>query len=220
MSTVLKPFGLKPAYHPSGLDRAIPFAGQQADGTTKTYTLASGAFYQYTPLGLGTAGLLTVAATAGTGGATASQVFGSFDGVEYTNTDGRRSVAKYITAATAAAVTEITFWIFQDPSLVYEIQATGSIDANSIGLQYNFSPTAGYLTTSGTAIGVGGAGFSTTALNPTAVAASAQGQLRVYGLGRDTAVPAGSAVNAWNDTYTIVQVQIANNSFTANKTAP
>ncbi|NBR59871.1 MAG: hypothetical protein EBT89_12040, partial [Opitutaceae bacterium] len=70
------------------------------------------------------------------------------------------------------------------------------------------------------AIGVGGAGFSTTALNPTAVAAGAQGQLRVYGLGRDVAVPAGSAVNAWNDAYTIVQVQIANNSFTANKTAP
>ena len=27
MSSTFQPFGLKPAYHPSGLDRAVPFAG-------------------------------------------------------------------------------------------------------------------------------------------------------------------------------------------------
>jgi len=27
MATTFKPFGLKPAYHPSGLDRAVAFVG-------------------------------------------------------------------------------------------------------------------------------------------------------------------------------------------------
>ena len=35
MSTTFKPFGLKPVYHPSGLDRAVPFVG------TNTYNPVS-----------------------------------------------------------------------------------------------------------------------------------------------------------------------------------
>jgi hypothetical protein len=50
----------------------------------------------------------------------------------------------------------------------------------------------------------------------TAVASGAQGQVRVVGLGREAAFPAGET-NAWGDTYTIVQVKIANNAFVAPK---
>jgi len=38
----------------------------------------------------------------------------------------------------------------------------------------------------------------------------------VIGLGREVAYPAGE-LNAWSDAYTIVQVQIANNTFVAPK---
>jgi len=219
MSTTFKPFGMKPVYHPSGLDRAVPFVGTNTFVAGSTYTApysltgAQTAFYQYQPVALTASGQLTVAAQAAAS-TTIGRVYGVFDGVEYTNSDGRRSVSKYATKATLDASTDIVFWIFADPALVYEIQANGSVTTAAIGTQYNFDTTAGSLVTSGTAIGVGGAGFSTTALLATAVAAGAQGQVRVVGLGREVAYPAGSN-NSWGDAFTIVQVQIANNMFAA-----
>lgn len=209
MSTTLKPFGLKPAYHPSGLDRAVPFVGTNSftgNDFNAPYSLAGGqAFYQYQPVAINGSGQLTIAGTAPAN----STVYGVFDGVEFTDSQGRRSVAKWISKAALDASSQILFWIFQDPFLVYEIQATGAIPSSSIGKQFNFSSTSGYTTTDGISIGVGGAGFSTTAMNPSSVT---NGQLVVIGLGREAAYPAGE-LNQWNDTYTIVQVQIANEAF-------
>ena len=220
MSTVFQPFGLKPAYHPSGLDRSVPFVGTNNFNLTSTtggaytapYSLtgAQVAFYQYTPVAITSTGQLTIAnQTAGSG-----KVYGSFDGVEYTTAEGRRTLGKSITAASLAAATQIVFWIFQDPALVYEIQVNGSANANAIGSEYNFDTTTGSLVTDGYTIGTGGAGFSTTALLATPVASGAQGQVRVVGLGREVAYPPGST-NQWSDAYTIVQVVIANNQFSA-----
>ncbi len=217
MSATFKPFGLKPAYHPSGLDRAVPFVGTNTfvTGATATapYSLSSGqAFYQYQPVGITASGQLTIAAAA----AATSPVYGVFDGVEFTDSQGRRSVSKWASKATLDASTEILFWIFADPSLVYEIQSEGSVSTAAIGSQYNFSSTVGNTPTGGTAIGNGGAGFSTTAIAATAVTAGQQGQVRVVGLGREVAFPTGE-LNAWGDAKTIVQVQIANNTFVAPK---
>jgi len=220
MSTVFQPFGLKPAYHPSGLDRSVPFVGTNNYNLTSTtggaysapYSLtgAQVAFYQYTPVAITSTGQLTIAnQTAGSG-----KVYGSFDGVEYTTAEGRRTLGKSITATSLAAATQIVFWIFQDPALVYEIQVNGSANANAIGSEYNFDTTTGSLVTDGYTIGTGGAGFSTTALLATPVASGAQGQVRVVGLGREVAYPPGST-NQWSDAYTIVQVVIANNQFSA-----
>lgn len=214
MSTTLKPFGLKPSFHPSGLDRSTPFAGTNSyvTGTpnfSATYGITAGqAFYQYQPVAVNGSGALTVASQ------TTDRLIGSFDGVEYTDSSGRRSVSKWISYEALAASTQIVFWIFSDPQLVYEIQAAGSIAATAIGKGYNFSATSGYTPLSGTSIGVGGAGFSTCALNPTAVTAGTQGQVKVVGLGREVAYPSGE-LNAWGDTNTIVQVQIANSQLVA-----
>ena len=179
MSTTLKPFGLKPSFHPSGLDRATPFTGTNSyvTGTpnfSAGYTLSSGqAFYQYTPVAVDSSGNLTLAATTA-----ASRLIGSFDGVEFTDSQGRRSVAKWISKAALDASSQIVFWIFSDPALVYEIQAAGSVANTAIGKDFNFSATSGYTTADGTTVGTsGGAGFSTTALNPTAVSAGTQGQV-------------------------------------------
>ena len=215
MSATFKPFGLKPAYHPSGLDRATPFVGTNSFVTggaySAPYSLSAGqSFYQYQPVALTASNQLTIAA------ADTTPVFGVFDGVEFTDSQGRRSVAKYASKATLDASTDIIFWIFSDPELVYEAQVNGSAGTGSIGQQYNFSSATGYTTADGYSIGVGGAGFSTTALASTAVANGSQGQVRVVGLGREAAYPPGET-NAWGDAYTIVQVKIANNSFVAPK---
>jgi hypothetical protein len=217
MATTFKPFGLKPAYHPNGLDRAVAFVGTNsflgADTFNAPYSLSSGqAFYQYQPVALTSSNQLTIAA------ADTTPVYVVFDGVEFTDSQGRRSVAKWISKAALDASTQIIFWIFQDPALVYEAQVEGSAGTDSMGQQYNFSTTTGATTADGTSIGVGGAGFSTTALAATPVGTGVQGQVRVVGLGREVAFPAGET-NQWGDTYTIVQVQIANNSFVAPKTS-
>jgi hypothetical protein len=215
MSTVYQPFGLKPAYHPSGLDRAVPFVGTNtfipASGYSAPYSLGSGeAFYQYQPVGLNSSGQLTIGATA----AATAPLYGVFDGVEFTDSQGRRSVAKWAAKTTLDASTQIVFWIFQDPNIVYEAQINGSATASAIGKQYDFdatnTPVVGY------AIGNGGAGFSQAALEATANASGSQGQVRVVGLGREVAYPSG-VTNQWGDAYTIVQVTIANNSFVAPK---
>jgi hypothetical protein len=217
MSTTLRPFGMKPIFHPSGLDRAVPFAGTNSFVTGVTYTapysLSTGqSFYQYQPVGITSSGQLTIAATA----AATSPVYGVFDGVEYTTAEGRRTVGKSISKASLDAASAIVFWIFQDPSLVYEIQAAGSVTSAAIGSQYNFSAGTNQTTADGYTIGTGGAGFSTTALAASPVASGAQGQVRVVGLGREVAYPSGE-LNNWGDTYTIVQVELANNTFRAPK---
>ena len=222
MATVFKPFGLKPVYHPSGLDRATAFVGTNTYNTGTTYTapysLAAGqSFFEFQPVAITTAGQLTIAAQSATGGS-AGKVFGVFNGVEYTDSSGRRSVAKSISKAALDASTEILFWIFSDPGLVYEAQVNGSATTASIGKEYDFDTTAGYTVADGITIGNGGAGFSTTALKSAAVATGTQGQVRVVGLGREVAYPAGSN-NAWGDAYTIVQVQICNNQFAAPSVA-
>jgi hypothetical protein len=214
MATTLKPFGLKPVYHPSGLDRATPFVGTNSFTTgsgsyTAPYSLSAGqTFYQFQPVAVNSSGQLTIAEAAAASGA----VYGVFDGVEFTDSQGRRSVAKGASKATLDASTDIIFWIFSDPELVYEAQINGSATTAAIGSQYNFETATGLTPASGTAIGNGGAFFSTCALNDTAVASAAQGQVRVIGLGREVAYPTGE-LNAWGDTYTIVQVKIANNTF-------
>ena len=219
MSTVFQPFGLKPAYHPSGLDRSVPFVGTNSyttNGATYTapYSLSGAqvAFYQYTPVALTSSGQLTIANQTAASG----KVYGSFDGVEYTTAEGRRTLGKSISKASLDAASAIVFWIFQDPEIVYEIQCGASVTSAAIGSEYNFSATSGYTTADGYTIGTGGAGFSTTAIANSAVASGAKGQVRVVGLGREVAYPAGS-LNNWGDTYKIVQVQIANNTFRAPK---
>ena len=139
-------------------------------------------------------------------------MFGVFDGVEFTDSQGRRSVAKWASKLTLDASTQIIFWIFSDPALVYEVQCNGSVATSAIGREYDFDATNN--ATSGTAIGNGGAGFSTTALASAPVSVGAQGQVKVVGLGREVAFPTGET-NAWADAKTIVQVQIANSQIVA-----
>lgn len=190
MSAALQPFGLKPVYHSSGLDRAIAYTG----GLSSSATL-----YQFSPVSIN-AGLLTNDQATG---AAAGTTFGVFDGIEYTDASGRRAVSKWYSSA-LGTITDQLVWVWIDPETVYEVQGNGPINAAAIGREFDYvNPAAGSI------IGNGGLGQSTAALDSTGpVAAGTQGKVVVVGLGR-------AVGNSWGDAYTVVQVKLAEQRTTA-----
>jgi len=190
MSASSNPFGLKPAYHTSGLDRATPFTG--------TISTANN-LYQYSAVALNATGQLINAGA----DPTATNIYGVVDGFEFTDATGRRTVSKWFGAG-VGTVTDSVAWVWTDPQLIYEVQADGPVNAASVGRQFNLvNPTAGEI------IGNGGLGQSTAGLDSTGpTAAGTQGQLIVTGLGREVN-------NEWGDAYTIVQVKVADSKLTA-----
>jgi len=129
-------------------------------------------------------------------------VTGSFQGVEWTDTTGRRRVSNYWPASTTG--TSIVAYFYNDLNIIYEIQADGSMAQTSIGGEYFFTNVTAGSTTTGLSQATLGAG--------TNVANNAQGQMRVVDL-------APYADNAWGDAYTIVRVQMVNTQFFGQYTA-
>ncbi len=132
MSSVASPFGLKPAFHPSGIIR------QQLS------TIVSGFgenIFQFAPVRLDdVTGALRPASNA-----TAENVLGVFAGVEFTGTDGRRRVGNFWEANTVG--TEIVAYYVGDPLMVYEIQGDGPILQANVGDMADYNALAGNLTT-------------------------------------------------------------------------
>ena len=195
MSATYTPFGLKPVYHPSGIIRSLNYTGAY-DTSAVFYSGTPVAFDEATTAGTSTLVVATNTPTAG------KRLAGVFGGIEYTDASGRRTVSKWFGPALGTA-TDVVMWIFQDPEIVYEIQANGAIANTKVGQEFNFTAV-----TSGQIIGNGGLGTSTAGLDPTDVAVGTQAQVQVVGLGREID-------NAWGDTATIVNVKIANDSFVA-----
>ena len=195
MSATYTPFGLKPVYHPSGIIRSLNYTGAYNTAAV-FYSGTPGAFDEATTAGTST---LIVASAAPTAGMRLAGVFG---GVEYTDASGRRTVSKWFGPALGTA-TDVIMWIFQDPEIVYEIQANAGIANTKVGQEFNFlTPSTGQI------IGNGGLGTSTAGLDPTDVAVGTQGQMQIVGLGREID-------NAWGDNATIVNVKLANDAFVA-----
>lgn len=152
MSSVASPFGLKPAWHVSGILR-------QAQGQIES-GLASNIF-QFSPVAIDANGFLTPAAPN-------ARAIGAFMGVEFTGTDGRRRVGNRWEANTVA--TEIVAYYTLDDDIIYEVQANASLTLASIGQQYDWTALTGNTTT----------GLSSVALDVASAAANAG--LRVVGL--------------------------------------
>lgn len=166
----------------------------------RAYTVASGyatAIFKGAPV------LLTAAGTI-TNGAATGDLLGIFAGVEYTDAGtGRRIVSNFWPAGQAA--TNIVAWVWDDPSMIYEAQTDGTsvLNQTAIGGQLNCaSPVAGST----------GTGLSATNLGATTLTTSGQAQFRVTDLGR-------GVDNALGDTFLILQVQIAQHQYVANKVA-
>lgn len=180
MSATSAPFGLRPAYHPSGLDRAQGLANIIESGYTQN--LLKG---QAVKLSAATGYVVRADAT--------DALYGVFDGVEWTDTTGRRRVSNYWPALTAYQTGSLIAYIWTDPQVVYEIQAAGSIAQTALGQEFDLSsPYAGSTTT----------GLSQALMDTSAASANTSKVLRVIDL-------APYPGNAWGDAYTIVRVQIA-----------
>lgn len=185
MSTTSQPFGLRPAFSPSGALRPT------------AYSILSGfsvGILQNQPVKIGTNGTIEAAAIG-------ERFIGTFQGVEFTDTDGRRRVSNKWTASLAA--TEIVAYVTLDPAIVYEIQANGPIAVTDIGSQADFTTiTAGSTVT----------GLSALMLDQATLTTSGNASLRIIGLspGPD---------NAFGDNFTIVEVQVSEHQNIADRAA-
>ena len=131
MSATSAPFGLRPAYHPSGLDRAIALT----NGITSGYAqnLLKGQAVELS------GGVLIRSDGTDT-------IQGAFAGVEFTDTTGRRRVSNYWPSGTTG--TDIIAYYYSDQQIVYEIQTNGTLAQTAIGSQFDIaSPYAGSTTT-------------------------------------------------------------------------
>lgn len=187
MSATSAPFGLRPAFHPSGLDRAQALAG----GIPSAY--ASDILKGQAVLYVAGSGVIEPV------NATGDAVSGAFAGVEWTDTTGRRRVSNYWPANTAYQTGSCVAYFYNDPNIVYEIQADGSVAQTAIGLDANLSNFAAGSTTTG---------LSQATLNATVLSTGVQGQVQVLDL-------APYPDNAWGDAYTIVRVQVARRQIAA-----
>jgi len=183
MSSTSAPFGLRPALHQSGVVRP------------SAYTLVTGytsGILQNQPIKIGTDGYIEAAAIG-------DRFIGTFQGVEYTDTLGKRIYSNQWIANTAA--TNIVVYTTEDPLITYEIQSNAALALTDIGKQYDFTTiTAGSTTT----------GLSQLMLDVASSAANAS--LRVVN-------KATYINNDWGDTYVIAQVQIAEHQFVADVAA-
>jgi len=194
MSATNAPFGLRPAFFPTGLERAQALTNGITSGYGSNILKGQPVVYGSTANG-GTLGTIIPAATTGA-------ITGAFAGVEFTDTTGRRRVSNYWPASTSG--TNIVAYFYNDLNIVYEIQSDATMAQTSIGNEYNFSNiTAGSTTT----------GLSAATLGvSTAAGAGNQAQLRVVDI-------APYPDNNWGDAYVIVRVQIANSQFYGAVTA-
>ena len=184
------PFGLDAAYHPSGQvhPRAYPNGISSGYGTN---------IYKGSPVFWLSTGYLNLAANA------TDNIQGALAGVEYTDPVTQRPVVSPYWGSGQTYSGTMTAYIWDDPAIVYRIQASGAVAQSAIGDQGNFTT----VTAGSTSTGISGA-----QLNATLTGSGAQGQMRIVGLSPDID-------NAWGDAYTTVYVQIAEHQYVANKVA-
>jgi hypothetical protein len=183
MSATNAPFGMRPAFHPSGLDRVQALAG----GITSGYSsnILKGQPVKY------------VASSGTIAPVTSTEAFsGCFAGVEWTDTTGRRRVSNNWPANTAYIAGSCIAYFYNDPNIVYEIQADGSVAQTAIGNEANF-------TSANLAAGSTTTGLSQATLSASLVGNSTQGQMRIVDI-------APYVDNAWGDAYTIVRAVVSN----------
>ena len=178
-------FGLRPAFHPSGVVRPVAMTIESGYNSN---------ILQFQPVLISSTGNIQAAGAS-------TPFVGSFMGVEFTDTDGRRRVSNKWTAGTSA--TDIVAYVTTDPAIVYEIQSDATLTIADIGSQMDFdSVTAGSTTT----------GLSAAMLDVASKTTSGSALCRVVNLQPDVN-------NAWGDAYVVVQVQISEHQFVADRVA-
>lgn len=185
MTATAAPFGLRPVYHPSGTIR------QEALTIASAYNTN---VFQFSPVQIAADGTLAMAAAG-------ARAIGSFMGVEYTPSDGRRRYGNMWPANQVA--TEIVAYYTRDPDIEYEIQANAALAQANIGEQYDWSAN-------GSANGNTTTGLSTVSLNVASTAANAGLQLLDN---------APYVDNLLTDAFPIVRVRISEHQLRADVAA-
>lgn len=198
MSATSAPFGLRPAFHPSGLDRAAALAnGIQAVSTSGNVSLGyATTILKGQPVKMNTGGYIVVAAAG-------DAFLGAFAGVEWTDSTGRRRVSNYWPASESFQVGSVVAYYYQDPDIVYEIQADGTLAQTSIGDEADLSNTTAGSTTTG---------LSQCTLSTTLVGSGNSAQMRIIDI-------APYPDNAWGDAFVIVRAQISESQYVATSNA-
>lgn len=187
MPSTSQPFGLRPIYSPMGIVRPENAEIKSGYGTD---------IFQYQPVRYGLSGDAGSVEGYIVPSAAGERLIGTFMGVEWTDTTGRRRVSNYWPASTSA--TQIVCYVTTDYTIVYEIQANAALSIDKIGQQYDIDSGTGNTTT----------GLSNVQLNVASAATNAG--LRVIGL-------SNYIDNAWADAYPIVQVQISEHQNVADR---
>jgi hypothetical protein len=190
MTTTAQPFGLRPSSHPSGVIRPV------------AYTIATGYavnIFQNQPVRIApstgggqTEGTIVAAATG-------EAFIGTFQGVEFTDSDGRYRVSNKWTASLSA--TTITAYVTTDPAIVYQVQTNANVTTADIGKQYDFDDTL---------VGNATTGLSSASLDVASAAANAS--VRLIGL-------SDAVQDDVTDAFLTVEVQISEHQFVADKAA-
>jgi hypothetical protein len=191
MSATSAPFGLRPAFHPSGLDRAQALAnGIQAVSTSGNVSAGyATTILKGQAVKMDTGGYIVVA---GAG----DSFLGAFAGVEWTDSTGRRRVSNYWPANESFLVGSVVAYFYSDPNIVYEIQTDGTVAQSVIGGEADLSNTTAGSTTTG---------LSQATLS-NSVAGSGTAQMRIIDI-------APYPDNAWGDSFVIVRATIAEYQF-------
>jgi hypothetical protein len=192
MSATSAPFGLRPAFHPSGLDRAQALAnGIQAVSTSGNVSAGYATnILKGQPVKMDTGGYIVVAAAG-------DAFLGAFAGVEWTDSTGRRRVSNYWPANESFQVGSVVAYFYNDPNIVYEIQTDGTLTQTSIGAEADLSNTTNGSTTTG---------LSQATLSISVVASPNTAQMRIVDI-------APYPDNAWGDNFVIVRATIAEYQF-------
>lgn len=187
MSATFAPFGMRPVYHPSGLDRASAyFNGISYDPESVVDNVATGYpfnIYKGTPVAATSEGWIAPPDFGGV-------FIGAFAGVEWTDSTGRRRVSNYWPGGQQFIVGSVVVYAYDDPNIVYELQMNGPIV--SLVKQYNFADKT---------LGSPGTGLSSCSLDSTAPS-SAPGDIFVKYV-------APYPGNALEDQYPIVRGTIS-----------
>lgn len=192
MSATSAPFGLRPAFHPSGLDRAQALAnGIQAVSTSGNVSAGYATnILKGQPVKMDTGGYIVVAAAG-------DAFLGAFAGVEWTDSTGRRRVSNYWPANESFQTGSVVAYFYNDPNIVYEIQTDGTLAQTSIGAEADLSNTTNGSTTTG---------LSQCTLSTSVVASPNTAQMRIVDI-------APYPDNAWGDNFVIVRATIAEYQF-------
>ena len=144
------------------------------------------------PIKMATTGYVNIAATTGA-------ILGSFQGVEYYDSSNRPVKRNFWTASTATYGNQDPICYVTEPqSTIYEVQSTAALNLTDVSSQANMASIGSTVAT----------GQSNATLDQSTLTTSSTAQLRILQL-------APNIDNAWGDTYTNVNVEIATHQYVA-----